>query len=131
MDSILSNVKKILSIDASYKAFDTDIVFHINSVFATLTQLGIGPEEGFMIEDDSTTWDAYLANDLKLNFVKQYIYLKVRVIFDPPQTAALLEAMNKQIEQLEWRISVQRESVSWVNPNPPVLPIDEPIGGVW
>lgn len=131
MDSILSNVKKILNIDASYKAFDTDIVFHINSVFATLTQLGIGPEAGFMIEDDSTTWDTYLGDDLKLNFVKQYIYLKVRMIFDPPQTSFHLEAMNKQAEQLEWRISVQRESVDWVNPNPPVPPIEEPVGGVW
>jgi hypothetical protein len=99
--------------------FDTDIVLHINAVFATFQQLGVGPEAGFMIEDDTTTWDAFLGADPMLNHVKLYICLKVRVIFDPPQTAALLEAMNKQIEQLEWRISVRREGVSWINPNPP------------
>lgn len=134
MDSILNSIKKILSIDPSYKAFDTDIVFHINSVFATLNQLGIGPEAGFMIEDDTTTWDAFLNNDLKLNFVKQYVYLKVRMIFDPPQTSFVLEAMNRQAEQLEWRISVQREGVSWVNPNPITTPSTEEIieqGGTW
>lgn len=129
MGSILNSVKKVLSIDPSYTVFDADIVLHINAVFATLEQLGIGPEAGFMIEDDSTTWDAFLGDDPMLNHVKLYICLKVRVIFDPPQTAALLEAMNKQIEQLEWRISVRREGVSWVNPNPPPIIVEEEV--VW
>lgn len=119
MDSILDSVKKNLGLDSEYTPFDPDILMYINSTFSTLNQLGIGPEDGFAIEDNTTTWDAFIDNDLKLNSVKTYISLKVRMLFDPPQTSFLIEALNKQAEELEWRISTKREGESWVNPNPP------------
>lgn len=125
MDSILNSVKKTLGIGSDYTAFDLDIMLHINSVFSTLNQLGIGPEAGFMIEDADATWDTFLGTDaLKLNSVKTYVYLKVRMLFDPPQTSYLIDALNKQATELEWRLNVRREEVSWVNPMP-LLPTTE------
>lgn len=121
MNSILNDTKKILGIDADYTAFDIDILIHINSVFSTLNQLGIGPEQGFAIEDATPTWDAFLGTDKRLNSVKSYVYLKLRMYFDPPSTSFHLEALNKQAEELEWRLNVRRESYAWVDPEPPVL----------
>lgn len=108
-DSILTTVKKLVGIDESYDAFDLDIITHINSALSTLDQLGIGPEEGFMIEDDSATWGDFLGDDIRLNSVKSLIGLKVRVVFDPPATSFTLDAFNKQIEELQWRLNVYRE----------------------
>ncbi len=108
-DSILTTVKKLVGIDESYDAFDLDIITHINSALSTLDQLGIGPEEGFMIEDDSATWGDFLGDDNRLNSVKSLIGLKVRVVFDPPATSFTLDAFNKQIEELQWRLNVYRE----------------------
>jgi hypothetical protein len=123
LTSILTSVKKVLNIDASYTAFDEDILMHINSVFATLTQLGVGPATGFAIEDDTTTWDAFLGTDLRLNNVKTYVYLRVRMLFDPPQTSYLIDAMREQIRELEFRMNVYREETAWVDPDPaPVTP---------
>jgi hypothetical protein len=94
---------------AGYDAFDPDLIMHINGVFSTLNQLGVGPDEGFMITGDQETWDTFLGTDPKLNQVKTYVYLRVRLLFDPPQTAFLADAYAKQIEQLEWRLNVQAE----------------------
>ncbi len=92
---------------------------HINSAFATLNQLGIGPDEGFAIEDASATWDEFLGTDPRRNNVKMWVYLKVKVIFDPPTGSYhLIGAMEQQIQELEWRISVKREDEEWVDPNP-------------
>lgn len=91
---------------------------HINTAFTTLNQIGIGPDEGFMIEDASVTWDQFLGDDPRLNSVKTYTYLKVRLIFDPPATSFVINAIEKQIEEIEWRLSVKRENESWVNPTP-------------
>lgn len=110
MESILDSVKKILGIDKEYTAFDVDILMHINTVFSTLHQLGIGPAEGFAIEDASTTWSNYLGNDNRLNNIKTYMALKVRIVFDPPTTGFLLTALEKSIDELEFRISVRREN---------------------
>lgn len=115
-DSILKSVKKILSIPDDYIAFDQDVILHINSVFSTLTQLGIGPPEGFMIEDDTTEWVAFLGSNLELNAVKTYVCLRVRLLFDPPSTSYAVEAMKEQIQELEWRINVTREGDAWVDP---------------
>lgn len=116
MSSILNDTKKILGIDAEYTAFDTDIIMHINNVFSTLNQLGIGPEFGFEILDATAEWEDFLGvdPDPRLNSVKTYIYLKVRMIFDPPTTSYLITAMEKQIQELEWRINQFRESIEWV-----------------
>lgn len=119
-DSILTSIKKILGIEAEYTAFDIDILMYTNSVFSTLNQLGIGPENGFSIEDATPTWDAFLGNDLSLNPVKTYVSLRVRLLFDPPTTSYLMDAIKQQIQELEWRLNVQREGVSWINPMPPI-----------
>jgi hypothetical protein len=116
--SILTSVKKILGIDEDYTAFDEDIIVHINTVFSTLNQLGIGPNVGFAIEDDTATWDDLLGTDLRLNSVKSYTYLSVRLMFDPPTTSYLIESMNKQVKELEWRINTYREEESWTDPDP-------------
>ena len=105
-DSILDTTKKLLGIDADYKDFDTDVIIHINSAFGTLNQLGVGPINGFMIEDSSKLWTEYLSDNMKLNSVKTLVYLKVRQIFDPAGTGSLQTAMENQIKELEWRLMV-------------------------
>jgi hypothetical protein len=108
-DSILDSTKKVLMLDADYDAFDMDIVMHINGVFSTLHQLGLGPDEGFMIEDDSAVWGDFLDGDNRLNSVKTLVFLKVRLLFDPPTTSFVLAAQQEQIKELEWRLNVVRE----------------------
>lgn len=120
--SILKSVKKMLNVEPTYTAFDLDIIMHINSTFSTLTQLGIGPSTGFMIEDDTTTWNAFLGTDLQLSNVKSYIFLRVKLIWDPPQTSFHLQAIKEQIAELEWRINVHREGTAWTSP----FPVPEP-----
>ena len=113
--SILNSVKKLIGVSESDPSFDVDIVLHINSVFSTLFQLGVGPDEGFQIEDDSATWDDFVT-DNRLNFIKTYVYLKVRLLFDPPQTSFVIDSLKVQIAELEWRINVQREGEAWTDP---------------
>lgn len=105
-DSILDSVKKLLGIDPSYYAFDADITMHINSVFSILTQLGVGPERGFRIHDKNAVWTSYLAASEKLEMVKTYMALKVRMMFDPPMSSSVADAINRNISELEWRINV-------------------------
>lgn len=119
--SILTSTKKTLGIADDYTAFDDDIIMHINTVFSTLNQLGIGPAEGFEILDKNDLWAEFIGLDIRLNNIKSYIYMRVRLMFDPPSTSYMITSMQNQIEQLEWRINTQRESVAWVDPNPPVL----------
>ena len=118
MSSILTDTKKILQIADEYTAFDPDIIMHINSVFTILNGIGIGPEEGFDISDETAEWTDFLGDDKRLNSVKTYVYLRVRLLFDPPQTSFLIAAIEKQYQELEWRLNVQRESVEWINPIP-------------
>lgn len=106
MDSILTSVKKMLGIPEDYEQFDMDIIMHINSVLMILTQLGVGPEEGFAIADKTDEWDDFIGDNVLLELVKSYVYLKVRLIFDPPQSSSIIEAMNRQISEFEWRINV-------------------------
>ena len=108
--SILDSIKKMLGIDASYTIFDQDIIMHINTVFMILNQLGVGTSEGFSIEDNKKTWKVYLNDDTKLESVKSYIYLKVKLLFDPPLSTAVIEAIKQQINELEWRLNVEAES---------------------
>ena len=118
-NSILNNVKKMLGLDESYTAFDTDVIIHVNTVFSTLSQLGIGPATGFMIEGKIPTWlDFFGANDPNLNAVKTYVYLRVRLLFDPPATSFAISAMNEQIKELEWRLNSYREVTAWTEPTP-------------
>lgn len=122
MSSILTSVKKTLGLDESYEVFDVDILMHINSVFSTLNQLGIGPADGFSIEDSTVEWDAFLDGDARLNSVKSYVYLRVRLLFDPPTTSFLIDSQRRQVEELEWRLNVYREETAWVDPDPPDPP---------
>ena len=116
-ESILTTVKKNLGLAESFEAFDADIILLINSMLANLTQLGVGPDEGFQIEDKTATWTQYLGTDPRLNNVKTFIYLRVRLMFDPPSTSFAIEAFENQAKELEWRISVHREGVEWVAPS--------------
>ena len=108
-DSILNDVKKILGIASDYTAFDIDIITHINSVFSTLNQLGIGPAKGFRITGASEQWIDFMGDDPNYNNIKTYIFLRVRLLFDPPATSFVLTAFKEQIQELEWRINVYRE----------------------
>lgn len=130
-DSILTSTKKNLGLDETYTAFDSDIIMHINSVFAILNQLGIGPVDGFMIEDATPVWSDFLADNLKLNSVKTYVYLRVKLLFDPPATGFYTQALKEQIQELEWRLNVVREETDWVDPNPPVTTPDIDLTEPW
>ena len=110
MESILISIKKLLGITEEYDQFDPDIIMHINSVFMILTQLGVGPAEGFSIEDDTAVWTDFIQDIKKLESVKTYIYLKVKLVFDPPLSSAVIESMNRLINELEWRLNVAAES---------------------
>lgn len=106
MESILDSIKKLLGIQPDYKSFDDDIIMHINTAFVILNQLNIGPPEGFFITDKSTKWNKY-TTETNHNMVKTYIYLKVRLMFDPPASATLVESINSMINELEWRLYVE------------------------
>lgn len=115
-DSILDSTKKILGLDSGYTAFDLDVITHINSTIGTLNQLGIGPSGGFMITDSTSTWDELLGGIKNYNLAKSYVYLRVRILFDPPNTSFVLSALTEQLRELEWRLSVERESTEWTDP---------------
>lgn len=107
MDSILNTIKKLLGFEEEYTQFDPDIIICINTVFSILTQLGVGPKEGFSILDSSKTWNDYIEDMSKLEMIKSYIFMKVRLMFDPPQNSGLSDAFDSQIKELEWRINAQ------------------------
>lgn len=125
--SILTSIKKNLNVDASYTAFDEDIILHINSAFSTLNQLGVGPADGFEITDATATWASFIGTNKKYNFVKSYIYLLVRKLFDPAGTSYVGTALHEQMKEFEWRISVLREDTEWVDPDPDTDPIDDDV----
>lgn len=110
-NSILKSTKKILGIDGDYTAFDLDIITHINASFSVLDQIGIGPVGGFYIEDSGPRWQDLNLPQAQLNMVRTYVFLKVRMLFDPPTTSFLIDAMEKQISEYEYRLSVNREMV--------------------
>lgn len=110
MESILTSIKKLLGIEEEYEQFDPDIIMHINSVFTDLNQIGVGPPEGFYIEDSTSEWTSYIAEPGALESVKSYIYLRVRLLFDPPTSSAVLESIQRQIDKLEWRLNVAAET---------------------
>ena len=106
MDSILTSIKKLLGITEEYENFDQDIIMHINSAFMILNQLGVGPKSGFSISDKSSTWDEFIPESSNLEAVKTYIHLKVKLMFDPPLSSTVIEAIKSQINELEWRLNV-------------------------
>ena len=111
MESILTSIKKLLGIAEDYMHFDNDIIMHINSVFLILTQLGVGPPEGFVIQDATALWTDFVADDKNLELIKSYTYLKVKIMFDPPLSSAVLDSTNQLIKEYEWRIQVASDPV--------------------
>lgn len=109
MDSILTSIKKLLGIVDEYKHFDNDIIIHINTALFTLKQLGVGPKEGFSIEDKTAVWTEF-CDISKIEAVKTYVYLKVRLLFDPPASSAVMDAIKNQISELEWLLNVEVET---------------------
>lgn len=106
MDSILTSIKKMLGIAEDYEHFDNDIIMHINTVFMGLTQIGVGPIEGFSISDKYALWSDFVTDIAKLQAVKSYTYLKVKLLFDPPTSSAVMESTNRLISEFEWRLNV-------------------------
>lgn len=125
IDSILNSVKKNLGLAADYNAFDDDILLFINGVLFHLTQLGVGPEVGFTVEDADDTWDDFLGSQPRWNGVRTFVFLRVRMLFDPPQTSYLISALEKQALEMEWRILAERERTDWTHPSPVTVPITD------
>lgn len=109
MESILTSIKLLLGIKEEYEYFDDQLIMHINSVFFILTQLGVGPSEGFSIEDKFATWNEFLPDEQNLEAVKSYIHLKVKLLFDPPMSTAVTESINHLISELEFRLNAAAE----------------------
>jgi hypothetical protein len=110
-ESILLSIKKLLGITEDYTVFDTDLIMHINSVFLTLSQLGVGPDDGFAITSAENQWSEYMTSGTLLNAVKTYMYLKVRLLFDPPTSSSVADSIKNMINELEWRINVEGEHI--------------------
>ncbi len=112
MESILTSIKKLLGIAEDDTNFDTDIIIDINTELAELAQIGVGPSEGFAIEDKTAVWTDFIPAKLNLEFVKSYVHLNVKLVFDPPSSSAAIEAINRKIAKLEWRIQVEADTVT-------------------
>lgn len=111
MESILTSIKKLLGIAEDDDYFNQDIIMHINSVFSILTDLGVGPSEGFRIEDDVPTWNDFVGDSINYESVKSYMYLRVKLLFDSSTlSSAVIEAMNRMIHEFEWRLNVNAET---------------------
>lgn len=107
-DSILNSVKHAIGGDINGSAFDADLIMHINATFNILQQMGIGPDTNFRIEDDSAVWSDFVGDD-ELPMVQSYMYLKVRLLFDPPSSSFVLDSMRNQAEEMEWRMNVEED----------------------
>lgn len=105
-ESILTSTKKLLGIDEDYTEFDLDIIMHINSVFSVLQQLGVGPDTGFAITNKNAVWSDFTSGNAAINDVKSYVFLKVKLLFDPPTNSSILNSYNEMIKEYEWRLNV-------------------------
>lgn len=131
-DGILDTVKKMLGVDLVDDSFDMELIIFINDVFSKLNQLGVGPTTTYVIDDRLDKWTDFLLDRADLNMVRTYMYLQVRITFDPPTNPSLLENMMKRIQEYEWRLNVQAEqaprNVQAKLPNEPELELElEPI----
>lgn len=111
MESILISIKKLLGIMEDDDSYDTDVIIHINTVFFVLKQLGVGPKDGFHIEGKSEVWHDFIPNDNEIQAVKTYVFMKVKLIFDPGAlSAAVVTSYQESIREFEWRLNVDVES---------------------
>lgn len=115
MDSILTSIKKLLGVDEMCVHFDSEIIPGINSAFSILNQLGVGPPEGFIVTSNYEKWSDFLSNKQTIEFVKSYTHLKVKLIFDPPQSSSAIESINRLVSELEWRIQVAADPIDIKN----------------
>lgn len=107
MESILNSIKKLLGIEPDDDSFDQELVMHVNTAFTLMAQLGLGPTDGFFITDATTKWTDYNPTRKDLEMMKSYIFLRVRLLFDPPQNSFLVDSIQKQCNEFEWRLNVQ------------------------
>lgn len=112
MDSILTSIKKLLGIEEDYTHFDNDLIVMINSVLSVLVQLGVGIP-GYAITDKSDNWEDFFDSEVPFEAVKSYVYLRVKLMFDPPQSSAAIESMTQMAKEYEWR--------SFVHHDPPLI----------
>ena len=118
--SILNSTKKVLGLNSDDVSFDEDVIMFINSAFSIINELGVGPDDGYSITDETDDWDDLgIVSTPILNLIKTCIYLRVRVMFDPPISSYLQNAFAQQIQEHEWRLNELREQTAWVDPNPP------------
>lgn len=128
--SILNTIKKLIGVDPEYDVFDQDILVHINSALSTLTQIGAGPANGLFVEDETAKWSDFFT-EAGLNPIKSYVYLRVRMMFDPPSSSFVLTSYKEQIKELEWRINVEADDSWYVGP--PIVVENQIDGGftIW
>lgn len=112
LESILTSIKKLLGPEEEYDHFDTDIIIHINSALMVLTELGVGPSNGFTITDKVAVWTDFVPDIDRIAAIKTYVYLKVKLVFDPPQSAAAIDSIKETIKELEWRINDVAETIN-------------------
>ena len=110
-NSILESIKSMLGIENEYTHFDSVIMMHINTVLMTLNQLGVGPEKGFTVRNNSETWIDFIGNTKEMEAIKSYTYLNVRLLFDPPSSSFLVSAIERQLNELTWRIEAQASAI--------------------
>jgi hypothetical protein len=109
--SILKSIEQLLGIQEDDRTFDYDILVAINSILSVLTQIGVGPSEGFVIKGDTEMWTDFLPeNDPRMSSVRSYVYMRVKMLFDPPLSASVFEAMNTAIKEFEWRLNLEAET---------------------
>lgn len=111
MVSILDSIKQLLGIDVNDTSFDKELIIHINGALMILNQLGVGPEDGYLIVDKNNTWDEFVPGQKNLEAIKSSVYLRVRLIFDPPQNSFLVTSIEKQIQEYDWRIEINHIKV--------------------
>lgn len=125
--SILKSTKSTLGVGDDDTSFDAQLIPHINAAFSTLTDMGVGSETGFIIEDDTAVWADFMpaADNIKLSKVKTVVFLRTKLLFDPPTSSYLLDSSKNLLTEMEWRLNVNRETTDWVDPAPPTPDVDE------
>ena len=103
-ESILKTIKQLIGCPDDFEQFDLDLTIHINSAFATLTQLGVGPKEGYRITGPDNVWNEFEDDSQKLSLIKDYVYIKTRLLFDPPTSGSLMDSLKEQLNEMEWRL---------------------------
>lgn len=111
-ESILKTIKQLIGCPDDFEQFDLDLIVHINSAFATLTHLGVGPKEGYRITGADNAWSEFEDDAQKLSLIKDYVYIKTRLLFDPPTSGSLMDSLKEQLKEMEWRLYMLYDTIS-------------------